>query len=387
MGQAAPCISRRKTQLHRTLKMVDIIVKDKLRASIEAASGGKQTVLYTAKGQPTYMNIIEKFDNSIYGAVDGMGASHTAFNYLTEGDLSRIFIGTYKGVVVNGELLSLPYTALDSANYSLKQMLNFAKACGKGFHLMTAREQIAAAYFGMTKGGKNIGNKNNGADASGHKGTMGGGDGTGYTLTGSGGYTWSHDNTITGIQDLSGGGWEYVNGLRIRGSELQILSNDVAYNYTDADTLLNSSWKAVDATTGALIEPTSSGTLDTTSYAATTPNSIRIVNDAENVGLNGIYFKAYEPFLITNFAFGSNITDAAKNQLKTYGVLPVSTLSTFNTAYIGIDQNNGYTERYAMAGGGIYFGEAGGLFSRVMRVGANGDDLGLKFGRPCYVEI
>lgn len=367
--------------------MVDIIVKDKLRASIEAASGGKQTVLYTAKGQPTYMNIIEKFDNSLYGSADGMGASHTAFNYVTEGVLSRIFVGTYKGVVVNGELLSLPYTALDSTSYTLRQMLNYARACGKGFHLMTAREQIAAAYVGISQGGQNLGNKNSGTDANGHTGTIGGGDGTGYTLTGSGGYTWSHDGTISGIQDLSGGGWEYINGIRIRGSELQILSNDIAYNYTDADTLLNASWKAVDATTGALIDATSNGTLDTTSYEATTPNSIRIVNSAESVGTNGIYFKAYEPFLLNNFTFGSNITNAAKNQLKTYGILPVSTVSTSNSAYIGIDQDNGYTERYAMAGGGIYFGESGGVFSRVMRVGFDGDELGLKFGRPCYAEI
>jgi len=38
--------------------MPSIFVKDDLRASVEAASGGRQTVLYTALGQPTYMNII-----------------------------------------------------------------------------------------------------------------------------------------------------------------------------------------------------------------------------------------------------------------------------------------------------------------------------------------
>ena len=33
-----------------------ILIKDSLRQSVELASGGLQTVLYTAKGQPTYMN-------------------------------------------------------------------------------------------------------------------------------------------------------------------------------------------------------------------------------------------------------------------------------------------------------------------------------------------
>ena len=42
--------------------MTTILIKDALRQSVEAASGGLQTVLYTAKGQPSFMNIIEKFD-------------------------------------------------------------------------------------------------------------------------------------------------------------------------------------------------------------------------------------------------------------------------------------------------------------------------------------
>ena len=45
-----------------------ILVKDSLRQSVELASGGEQTVLYTAKGQPTYMNIIQKFDLSFTAA-------------------------------------------------------------------------------------------------------------------------------------------------------------------------------------------------------------------------------------------------------------------------------------------------------------------------------
>ena len=44
--------------------MSTILIKDSLRQAVEAASGGLQTVLYTAKGQPTFMNIIEKFDMS-----------------------------------------------------------------------------------------------------------------------------------------------------------------------------------------------------------------------------------------------------------------------------------------------------------------------------------
>ena len=45
-----------------------ILIKDSLRQSVEVASGGLQTVLYTAKGQPTYMNIIQKYDMSTIDA-------------------------------------------------------------------------------------------------------------------------------------------------------------------------------------------------------------------------------------------------------------------------------------------------------------------------------
>ena len=39
-----------------------ISAPDSLRASVEAASGGRQTVLYTALGQPTFLNVIPKFN-------------------------------------------------------------------------------------------------------------------------------------------------------------------------------------------------------------------------------------------------------------------------------------------------------------------------------------
>ncbi|MGL5039186.1 MAG: hypothetical protein ACRC6D_03520, partial [Aeromonas sp.] len=42
--------------------MTHIFVKDSLRASVEAATGGRQTVLYTAKGQPSYMYVMNAFN-------------------------------------------------------------------------------------------------------------------------------------------------------------------------------------------------------------------------------------------------------------------------------------------------------------------------------------
>ncbi|EML3987540.1 hypothetical protein RFG92_005347, partial [Klebsiella pneumoniae] len=85
--------------------MTTILIKDALRQSVEAASGGLQTVLYTAKGQPSFMNIIEKFDMSVIDPA--LSGTHPAF-IINGTEVSQILVGTYTASLINGELLSLP---------------------------------------------------------------------------------------------------------------------------------------------------------------------------------------------------------------------------------------------------------------------------------------
>jgi hypothetical protein len=83
-----------------------INVPDTLRRAVESASGGRNTVLYTAKGQPCHMVVVPKFNLQDIDASLGTG-THPAF---TVGDVekSQIFIGQHIGVNRNGEMLSLP---------------------------------------------------------------------------------------------------------------------------------------------------------------------------------------------------------------------------------------------------------------------------------------
>mgnify|MGYP003609996268 CR=1 FL=1 len=53
-------------------------LKDTLRESVEAATGGKVTVLYDDKGYPSYMNVIPKFKVEDIDASLGTGV-HPAF--------------------------------------------------------------------------------------------------------------------------------------------------------------------------------------------------------------------------------------------------------------------------------------------------------------------
>ena len=80
--------------------MTDIIIRDSLRQAVELQSGGAQTVIYTPKGQPNFLNVIPKatigeffptvFPNDI--------TVHPAFK-MGGKTLRQIFIGTYNGAV------------------------------------------------------------------------------------------------------------------------------------------------------------------------------------------------------------------------------------------------------------------------------------------------
>lgn len=121
-----------------------IFIKDSLRAAVEAASGGTVTVLYTAKGQPTYMHVIPRFNLQDIDPALGNG-THPAF--IVNGvEKSELFIGQHTGCLRDGELLSLPgVEPLHSVTFD--EALAYGSACGLGFHAMTHAEQSAIAHW------------------------------------------------------------------------------------------------------------------------------------------------------------------------------------------------------------------------------------------------
>ena len=260
--------------------MPTIFVKDDLRASVEAASGGKQTVLYTALGQPTFMNVIPAFNGQDLDAALPAGL-HPMF---TVGGVnkSEIFIGSYQGIVKNGELLSLP--GVDpSSSLNHDQFVTYARACGVGYHAITNAEFSGMALWCKANSFQPRGNTSHGKSSDSAWETarrMDGGvpgvtTGTARTLTGSGPASWRHDNSAGGISDLCGNIWEWTPGMRLAGGEIQIINNnDAALSATDMSAT-SAAWKAIDGATGLLVAPTFTGTLAGGDYVATTVNSVR----------------------------------------------------------------------------------------------------------------
>jgi formylglycine-generating enzyme len=356
--------------------MTTIFIKDDLRSSVEAASGGKQTVLYTALGQPTFMNVIPQFNLQDIDSVVGTGI-HPAFivNGIAK---SEIFIGTYQGIVKNGELLSLP--GVDpSASANFDQFVAYARACGAGYHCITNVEFAALALWCKKNGFMPRGNNSYGQDVSATYETgrrqdglaAGNTSGVARTLTGSGPASWRHDNTPNGISDLCGNIWEWTPGLRLNSGEINIIANNDASMSTTDHSAGSAQWKAIDGSSGALIAP---GSANTVKIAATSSAAYTF----------GVASGSSIETMVNNNA--TPVVAAALNVLKAHGVYPANNATYPPTGALGGDGiwTTLTAEMLAIRGGDWYNAALGGVFA----LGLNGPRsyVGTDIGsRPAFV--
>lgn len=196
-------------------------IKDTYRQAVEAASGGKNTVMYDDQGYPSIMVRIPKFylDEVITGAPHQV---HPAF--LVGGvEKSEIWISKYLNVVHNGRAYSLP--GQDPANnLNFDTCRGYCTAKGSGWHLMTNAEWAAIALWCRKAGKMPRGNTSYGAssDATYERGVKATTGSDYRTLTGSGPASWNHDGTPDGIADLCGNVWEWVDGLKLVNGRIYI---------------------------------------------------------------------------------------------------------------------------------------------------------------------
>lgn len=239
-------------------------IKDSFRAMVEAATGGKNTVMYDDQGNPSIMVVIPKFNLS--DVIAGAPATpHPAFT--VNGVVKdAIYVSKFQNVVSGSRAYSLPMQ--DPANsLTFDSALTYCKNKGQGWHLMTNAEWAAIALWCKKNGYMPRGNNNFGSDVSashevGKQTFFDSGAGkTGRVATGSGPASWAHDNTNEGIFDLNGNVWGWVGGMRINGGEIQVIKdNDAAINTSD-QTLNSALWQAILAADGTLVAPGTAGTL------------------------------------------------------------------------------------------------------------------------------
>lgn len=368
--------------------MATIFIKDDLRAAVEAASGGRQTVLYTAKGQPSYMNVIPKFmleDVADVAGSLGVGV-HPAF--IVNGiEKSEFFYGTYQGVIKNGELLSLPNVGTTRGG-GFDSCVNAARANGAGWHIGSNAEWAAIMLWCHKNGFTPRGNTNYGRSGDAPYETARRVDGatpgsisTAAILNGSGPASWRHDNSAGGISDMVGNIWEWQSGLRVVEGELQIIPNNDA---ATADLSSGSAaWKAIRLSDGALVAPGTAGTAKFDSPTDTT------------VGIGGAPMLSTS-IIYRNGAVGDNtsgpgVLDSTFNSSTTAVGVTVPALLLALGVYRHKDVTDGdriyvrnYGERQAVRGGSWGNGVGAGI--RALSLASAGSSSGGDFGaRPAFV--
>lgn len=234
---------------------------DDLKLSIEALSGGKNTVLFDDLGMPSVMVPFPKLKMSdlIAGGSENI---HPAFS--VDGvEKSVIYVSKYQNIVLNERGYSLPMRG-PRASLNFDQAVAYCRNKGKGWSLTPYSLWSAIALWCRKNGTMPRGNNNYGADhAYGHeKGVP-----TYYEsgkiarcATGSGPNTWNHNWMPDGIADLNGNVWEWCAGMRLMNGEIQIIPYA---NCMAADASMGASstlWKAI-AADGTLVEPGTAGTL------------------------------------------------------------------------------------------------------------------------------
>lgn len=314
-------------------------------------------ILYDDKNMPSIMVKIPKMTLADLGLGESQ-AIHPAF-IVNGQEIDAIYISKYQNVVQNGRAYSLPgqdpKTAIDFDNA--------AKACsdkGEGWHLMTRAEWALLALWCKKNGFLPYGNNNYGKDTreTVYKAIPTAKDDQGRTTrvaTGTGPLSWSHDNSVSGIWDLNGNVSEWIGGIRTVYGEVQVLANNNAADSLNSQSATSTEWKAIDATTGELIDPDGSGT---------TVNSIKMDYVSNKLTYSTTITSSvndYRSAVFANVACDSTIGESAKDTLYALALLPYDTeTASYESDYIYF--NNGAAERSFYAGGYYTYGTYAGVF-------------------------
>ena len=367
------------------------------KSALEAASGGKNTLLFDDLGLPSVMVRIPMF---LWSDVLEDAPEEPCSTFVVGGQvLESIYVSKYLNVMEHGRGYSLPGRN-PASMYTRDEMKAACAAKGRGWHLMTNAEYMAIAHWCRKNGHFPHGNSNSGGDFfNKHEHAirryMGSFKGIRFdmhmwpTLTGTGPDTWSHDGTAFGIFDLIGNLWDTLAGMRLKNGEIQVIpDNDSALNVDEGP--YSPLWRAI-STDGALVMPGTPGTykLDSPIPGRSNEDFVNIksiaclsteIKNPHYTGRNpDITHRAYTVF---PFAGMTHTESAPPHRLlKQLGMYPVDGMQREPVFFL-----RNYGERMLCKGGSWFDGRTASLWELYMREerGWIAQDIGF---RCAYAEV
>lgn len=321
---------------------------DDMRLAVEAATGGKNTVILDDLGMPSIMVAIPKMFSSelIEGATQDV---HPAFVMNTV-EQTKVAIGKYQSIVRNERAYSLPMQD-PRASITADAARTACRKKGEGWGLQPFALWGAIALWCKKNGTMPHGNNNYGRDATytherGATTYVDGDHAGGRTATGSGPATWYHDHTPAGIADMNGNVSEWCDGMRLVNGEIQIIPYANCMSSTADMSATSTEWKAIK-TDGTLVAPGTSGTLkyDWANGKITLATSL---TTQESTGRSTAF---------QNLGLASGVT--APQILKELALFPADA-DGYEGDYFYM--NNGEAERFPYRGGGWGGGAIAGVF-------------------------
>jgi hypothetical protein len=364
---------------------------DAAKFALEAASGGKNTLLYDDLGLPSVMVRIPRFNWS--DVVEG-GEDKPCSAFIVGGKvLECIYISKYMNVIDYGRAYSLPNR---NPAHTIK-IDDAREACarkGKGWHLLTNAEWCAIGHWCMKNGTIPRGNTFWGvAFGNTHERGIYAPENelspvrAGVTYTGTGPDAWNHDYSPFGISDLNGNVFDWVSGVRVMDGEIQVIpDNDSALNVDESRD--STQWKAIN-TKGELVLP---GSPDTYKYdgiapgvdtkkVVMVPGGVKLSTQLTNIQYTGEMTPDADYGYTFNMVYDTPADTAVHILLQELGLYPIKDPRSNGILFI-----KNYGERVLARGGSHWDNSPGGLWDLYFRETRDFiyPDIGF---RSAYVEI
>lgn len=227
-------VQEAEEKVDAAIPSITILATDAYRKSIEDASGGKNTVIYDAQGNPNVMVVVPRFNVEDLNCPDlnlGVGV-HPAFE--TGGTpRSEILVAKYlASTALDGNAVIGGAQPLTNVNYDEAKELCENK--GANWHLMSIHEWAAIALWSFANETEPRGNTNYGRSHEAYlesavradNGFSGDVSGTARTGTGKGPVTWNHTHDAWGIADLTGNVWEWLDQMKLENGQILTTNNN-----------------------------------------------------------------------------------------------------------------------------------------------------------------